>query len=220
MSTGIKLIDNACGNLQDGKLYCIACTSDVDRLSILAEVAIGVLSCQSGLTIISNEYERPALVEQLKQCYRSSGKNSGALSLCADYQPASSYEHIRSFIENLIRKDRNLLHVLIVDNLLKIETDFTCTEPYLRIAANLYLLRMIAVEYDIPVIAFTEYYSDDSICTTLAASEQIERMFIYRLPRERLPMHTRRDSVILSTNRSKRHSNMEVPLLITNLVRS
>lgn len=216
MSTGIKLIDNTCGDLQDGKLYCIACTSYVDRLSVLAEVAIGVLSNQTGLTIISNEYERPALVEQLKQCYRSSGKNSGALSLCADYQPASSYEHIRCFIERLIRKDRNLLHVLIVDNLLKIETDFTCTEPYLRIAANLYLLRMIAVEYDIPVIAFTEYSSDDSICTTFSDSEYIEQMVIYRLPRERLPKPSRTGSLVLSTNRCKQSTELELPLLITN----
>ena len=219
MSTGVKLIDNACGNLQDGKLYCIACTSAVDRLSILAEVAIGVLSWQSGLAIISNEYERPTLVERLKQCYRSTGNYAGALSLCADYQPASSYEHIRSFIERIISKDRNLLHVLIVDNLLTIETDFTCTESNLRIEANLYLLRMIAVEYDIPVIAFTEYYSDDSICTTLADSEQIERMVIYRLPRERLPKRTRRDSVILSTNRRKLVIEPELPLLITNFAK-
>ena len=71
MSTGIKHIDNACGDLKDGRLYCIACTSYVDRLSILAEVAIGVLSKQTGLAIISNEYERPKLIEKLKSSPRS-----------------------------------------------------------------------------------------------------------------------------------------------------
>ena len=219
MSTGIKHIDNACGDLKDGRLYCIACTSYVDRLSILAEVAIGVLSKQTGLAIISNEYERPKLIEKLKQCYHSYDRYSGALTLCADYQPASSYEHIRSFIERIIRKDRDLLHILIVDNLCKVETDFDCSQPHLRIAANLYLLKMIAVEYDIPVVAFTEFCSNESICTTFADSEYIERMVICRLNRERLPKATRHDVQVISTNRCKQHTEMEVPLLITNLVR-
>lgn len=216
MTTRIKLINSACGDLQEGKLYCIACTSGVDRLSILAEVAIDVLSWHSGLVIISNEYERLSLIEQLKQCYRSSGKYSSALSLWADYQPASSYNHIHNTLERIISRDRNLLHVLIVDNLLKIDTDFTCKEHHLRIAANLYLLRMIAVEYDIPVIVFTEYSFDNSICTVFSDSEYIERLTIYRFPRERIPKPTRNGTLFLSTDkRRKQSAELELPLFIT-----
>ena len=157
------------------------------------------------------------MIEQLKQCYRSSGKYSSALSLWADYQPASSYNHIHNTLERIISRDRNLLHVLIVDNLLKIDTDFTCKEHHLRIAANLYLLRMIAVEYDIPVIVFTEYSFDNSICTVFSDSEYIERLTIYRFPRERIPKPTRNGTLFLSTDkRRKQSAELELPLFITN----
>ena len=42
MSTGISSLDDAIGGLENGKLYCIACSSLLNRLPLLAEVAIGM----------------------------------------------------------------------------------------------------------------------------------------------------------------------------------
>ena len=218
MSTGISSLDDAIGGLENGKRYCIACSSLLNRLPLLAEVAIGLLSTGTKLAIVSIENEQKKLVEELKSCYRAFGKSSGALTLWAEYQPSTSYKKLRSTIERIIKKDRNLLHVFVVDNLLKIETDFPCPSPALSVAANLYLLKMLAVEYDIPVIAFSELNPEQSLCATFADSEDIQKLVVYRVQKERLPRPIREDAVVLSTTTRRYHSGeKELPLMVARV---
>jgi hypothetical protein len=53
MKTGLNAFDSGFGDIEAGKLYCIGCTSLIDRLSMMVKISLGLLYWQSGLAIIS-----------------------------------------------------------------------------------------------------------------------------------------------------------------------
>lgn len=213
MRIGLNAFDSAFGEIEGGKLYCVGCTSLIDRLSMLAKVSIGLLSWQSGLAIISLDYERQNIVDELKRCYREAKKQSGSLSLWVDHQPITTYSLIKDTLERILRKDRNLLHVLVIDNMVKIRADFQCPEMSMRVAANLYLLCMIAKEYNIPVVTFAELYPNEELLLPFVESEYIEKMAVCHAKREKLPRPLRRDAFIIASDyKQKQPTLFDLPV--------
>lgn len=199
MKTSIDTLDCMWGSLESGNLYCIGCTARVKRIKFLANVAVGVLTKQSGLALISLDYSRSEMTDALRESYRASNAASaGKLSLWLEHQPITTYSLIQDTLQRIVCRDKKILQVLLVDNLIKIRTDFHCSSQGMCVAANLYLLKMIAKEYQIPVIAFTELYSDKALLQPIADSEYIDRMIIFHSGKERVPKPVRADANIFS----------------------
>lgn len=85
MKTGLNAIDSALGDIEDGKLYCVGCTSLIDRLSVLARISIGLLSWKSEVAIISLDYERKSVIDEIKKCHKESNNHFGPISLWVYY---------------------------------------------------------------------------------------------------------------------------------------
>lgn len=216
MKTSIDTLDCMWGSLESGNLYCIGCTARVKRIKFLANVAVGVLTKQSGLALISLEYSRSEMTDALRESYRASNAASaGKLSLWLEHQPITTYSLIQDTLQRIVCRDKKILQVLLVDNLIKIRTDFHCSSQGMCVAANLYLLKMIAKEYQIPVIAFTELYSDKALLQPIADSEYIDKMIIYHVSRERVPKPIRYNATTFCVTPSKKETTQfEIPFSI------
>lgn len=93
MKTGIDTLDCMWGSLESGYLYCIGCTARVKRIKFLANVAVGVLTKQSGLALISLDYSRSEMTDALRESYRTSNAASaGKLSLWLEHQPITTFK--------------------------------------------------------------------------------------------------------------------------------
>lgn len=77
MKTGLNAFDSGFGDIEVGKLYCIGCTSLIDRLSMMVKISLGLLYWQSGLAIISLDYERQSIVDELKKCHEEVKNHPG-----------------------------------------------------------------------------------------------------------------------------------------------
>ena len=199
MKTGFDILNYIGGYLQEGNLYCVGCTARVKRIKLLANVAIGLLSKQSGLALISLDYNRSEMTDALKESYRASNASStGKLSLWLEHKPIITYSLIHDTLKRIEYKKGKNLQVLLVDNLIKIRTDFHCSSQGMCIAANLYLLKMIAFEYQIPVLAFTELYPDKALLQPIVDSEYIDKMIVFHAEKERVPKPIRTGAKIFS----------------------
>lgn len=199
MKTGIDTLDCLWGSLESGNLYCIGCTARVKRIKLLANIVIGLLTKQSGLALISLDYNRSEMTDALKESYRTCNTSSaGKLSLWLEHQPITTYSLIQDTLQRIVCHEKKTLHVLLVDNLIKIRTDFHCLSQGMCVAANIYLLKMIASKYQIPVIAFTELYPDKELLQPIADSEYINKMIIFHADKERVPKPIRADTHIIS----------------------
>lgn len=197
MKTGIDTLNYILGYLEQGNLYCIGCTARVKRIKLLANIAIGLLTKQSGLALISLDYNRTEITDALKESYRAyNASSAGKLSLWLEHQPITTYSLIQDTLQRIAYSDGKILQVLLVDNLIKIRTDFHCSSQGMCVAANLYLLKMIASKYQIPVIAFTELYPDKALLQPIVDSEYIDKMMIFHANKERVPKPVRADANI------------------------
>ena len=96
--------------------------------------------------------------------------------------------------------------------MVKIRADFQCPEVGMRVTANLYLLCMIAKEYNIPVVAFSELYPDEKLLLPCVESEYIEKMAVCHAKREKLPHPLRRDAFIIASDpKQKQPTHIGVP---------
>jgi len=199
MKTGIDTLNYILGCLEEGHLYCIGCTTRVKRIKFLANVTVGLLTQQSGLALISLDYNRSDMTDALRESYRAcNALSAGKLSLWLEHQPITTYSLIQDTLQRIVYRDKKNLQILLVDNLIKIRTDFHCSSQGMCVAANLYLLKMIAKEYKIPVIAFTELYPDKALLQPIADSEYIDKMIIFHSGQERVPKPVRADANIFS----------------------
>lgn len=214
MKTGIDTLDCMWGSLESGNLYCIGCTARVKRIKFIANIAVGVLTKQSGLALISLDYSRSEMTDALRESYRASNAASaGKLSLWLEHQPITTYSLIQDTLQRITNK--NILRMLIIDNLIKIRTDFLCPSKGMSVAANLYLLKMLAMKYEIPIIAFAELYPDKSLLQPLADSEYIDKMIIYHVSRERVPKPIRYNATTFCVTPSKKETTQfEIPFSI------
>lgn len=214
MKIGIDTFDCTFGNLEKGQLYCVGCTAQVKRINLIAQVAIGLLSQQPGLAILSLDYSRSEMIDELKACYHTSeAYSTSKLSLWLEHQPITTYSLIQDMLQRITNK--NILRMLIIDNLIKIRTDFLCPSMGMSVAANLYLLKMLAMKYEIPIIAFAELYPDKSLLQPLADSEYIDKMIIYHVSRERVPKPIRYNATTFCVTPSKKETTQfEIPFSI------
>ncbi len=199
MKTGIDTLNYIFGSLEEGHLYCIGCTARVKRIKFLANVAVGLLTQQAGLALITLDYNRSDMTDALRERYRACNASSaGKLSLWLEHQPITTYSLIQDTLQRIVYRDKKVLHVLLIDNLIKIRTDFHCSSQGMCVAANLYLLKMLASEYKIPVVAFTELYPDKALLQPIADSEYIDKMVIFHADKERVPKPVRSDASVFS----------------------
>ena len=138
MKTGIDTLDCLWGSLESGNLYCIGCTARVKRIKFIANIAVGVLTKQSGLALISLDYNRSEMTDALRESYRASNAASaGKLSLWLEHQPITTYSLIQDTLQRIVYRDKKILQVLLVDNLIKIRTDFHCSSQGMCVASSL-----------------------------------------------------------------------------------
>lgn len=198
MKTSIDTLNYIWGYLEQGNLYCVGCTARVKRIKLLANIAIGLLTKRSGLALISVDYNSSEMTDALRESYRTCNASSaGKLSLWLKHQPLTTYSLIHDTLQRIVySRDKRILQVLLVDNLINIQTDFHCSSQGMCVAANLYLLKMIASEYRIPVIVFTELYPDKALLEPIVDSEYIDKMIIFHADKEKVPKPVRADANI------------------------
>ena len=216
MNIGLDIFDTSFGDLEKGKLYCVCCTSHVKRINLLAQVSVCLLAQHNGMAIIALDYNKPDMVKELKESYRALEiTTTEKLSLCIEYQPITTYSQIQDTLQRIIYRDKKAIDVLLIDNLIKIRTDFHCTKTEMCIAANLYLLKMLATEYKIPIVAFAELYPDKVFRIPLADSEYIDELVIFHAPREKVPEPIHYNAKVFSSAyKIKRTIQREIPFTL------
>lgn len=201
MSIGLDIFDTSFGDLEKGKLYCVCCTSNAKRINLVSQVSVRLLAQRNRMAIIALDYNKQDLVKELKESYRALEiTTKEKLSLWVEYQPTTTYSQIQDTLQRIIYRGKNAIDVLLIDNLIKIRTDFHCNKADMCIAANLYLLKMLAIEYKIPIVAFAELYPDKTLRAPLADSEYIDKMVVFHTPKEKAQEPIRYNSQILSTS--------------------
>lgn len=167
-ATGIEPIDQTWSGLKDGDLYCFCCTSHVDKHNLLAKVIVGLASREIGVVIFTLDcshrdmYKR--LIEVIKNFDTSlSGKDPsqrafeanekfGSYAIWIQDVPVLNYESLRDRLQSLTYLNKHAVECVVIDNIEKIETNFRTPSREMKLEANLYLMKMIAKEYKIPVI--------------------------------------------------------------------
>ena len=216
MNIGLDIFDTSFGDLEKGKLYCVCCTSHIKRINLLAQVSVCLLAQHNGMAIIALDYNKPDMVKELKEAYRALEiTTTEKLSLLVEYQPITTYSQIQNTLQRLIYRDKKAIDVLLIDNLIKIRTDFHCTKTDMCIAANFYLLKMLATEYKIPIVAFAELYPDKVFRIPLAESEYIDKMVIFHTPKKKVLKPIRFNAMVFSTaHKMKKTIQREVPFTL------
>ena len=79
------------------------------------------------------------------------------------------------------------------------DTDFHVQSKNLCIEANLYLLKMIAKEYKVPVITFFELNRVSLAMKPFEESKYIDKIAIFRSSRDEMPIFNRRGVKIIPT---------------------
>ena len=213
MNIGLDIFDATFGDLENGKVYCVGCTSKVKRINLLAQVVVCILAQQNGTAIIATDYNKPELVNELRNAYRILEiYTAEKFPLWIEHQPITTYSQIQDTLQRIVYRDKKILSVLLIDNLIKIRTDFHCNKADMCIAANLYLLKMLATEYKIPIVAFAELYPDKALRIPLADSEYIDELVIFHAPREKVLEPIRYNAKVFSTShKMKRTIQREIP---------
>jgi len=166
--TGIDQIDLSWGGLKDGELYCFCCTSLVDKHDLLAKVIIGLASREMSVVIFTLDCSHRELYGRLIKVIQrfdtsisgcdSSQRISEAYEKFGSYAiwiqdvPVLNYESLRDRLQSLTYLNKHAVECVVIDNIEKIETNFRTPSREMKLEANLYLMKMIAKEYKIPVI--------------------------------------------------------------------
>jgi replicative DNA helicase len=166
--TGIDQIDQSWKGLKDGELYCFCCTSHVDKHDLLAKVIIGLASREISVVIFTLDcshrdmYRRLIKVIQdfdtsLSGCDSSqrvfeANEKFGSYAIWIQDVPSLSYETLSDRLQSLSYLNKHAVECIVIDNILGMETNFQTPSKEMTLEANLYLMKMIAKEYKIPVI--------------------------------------------------------------------
>ncbi len=81
-------------------------------------------------------------------------------------------------LQTLCYLNKNAVECIIIDNVLRMETDFHSPSKEMTLEANLYLLKMIAKEYNIPIIASISY--DKLYLDRILESNHIDKTMIVK----------------------------------------
>ena len=210
---GIEAIDKAFSGLKDGKLYCIGCTASTNRTNLVAKVAMGLTTRENSVLLFSLEKNRKVMFNHLYDVLRcfdttvvSQGKierQSDLMDKMGDYPiwiedaPNLSYTSLQNTIQQICYLNKHAVGIVMVDNILQMETDFQISTAELCIAANLYLLKMIAKEYKIPVVAFCEISRNPALNIPFEKSEYIDGMLVFQSVEDDSPHPLRKGTKVI-----------------------
>jgi replicative DNA helicase len=193
-ATGIDKIDQSWNGLKDGDLYCFCCTFHVDKHNLLAKVIIGLASREISVVIFTLDCSHRDLYKRLIEVIQNfdtslSGKDPsqrvfeatekfGSYAIWIQDSQTLSYETLRDRLQSLCYLNKYAVECIIVDNILSMETNFQTPSKEMTLEANLYLLKMIAKDYKIPIIVSTNY--DKISLDRILESDHIDKTMIVR----------------------------------------
>ena len=192
--TGIEQIDRECMGLKDGDLYCLCCSEHVDHANLLAKIIIGLASRDTSVVVFTLDCSHREMYKRLIDVIQHydlsvAGKDAsqrlidatekfGSYAIWIQDVSALSYESLQDRLQSLCYLNRHAVECLIIDNLQKVETNFQTPSKELLLEANLYLMKMIAKEYKIPVIVSTRY--DKMYMDKIMESNHIDKTMIIK----------------------------------------
>jgi len=192
--TGIEQIDRECLGLKDGDLYCLCYTEHVDHTSLLSKIIIGLASrdisvvvftidCSHGemykrlIDVIQN-YDVSLLGKEPFQRALDANEIFASYAIWIQDTPELDYESLQDRLQCLSYLNKHAVECIVIDNLQKMGTNFQTLSKEMQIEANLYLMKMIAKEYKIPVIIFTRY--DKMYMDKIMESNHIDKTMIIK----------------------------------------
>lgn len=193
-ATGIEPIDQTWSGLKDGDLYCFCCTSHVDKHNLLAKVIVGLASREMSVVIFTLDCSHRDMYKRLIEVIQNfdtslSGKDPsqrafeanekfGSYAIWIEDTSTLSYDTMSDRLQTLCYLNKNAVECIIIDNILSMETDFHSPSKEMTLEANLYLLKMIAKEYNIPIIVSTSY--DKIYLDKILESNHIDKKMIVK----------------------------------------
>ena len=193
-ATGIEQIDQTWSGLKDGDLYCFCCTSHVDKHNLLAKVIVGLASREMSVVIFTLDCSHRDMYKRLIEVIQNfdtslSGKDPsqrvfdatnkfGSYAIWIQDTQTLSYETLRDRLQSLCYLNKHAVECIIVDNILGMETNFQTPSKEMTLEANLYLMKMIAKEYKIPIIVSTSY--DKIYLDRILESNHIDKTMIFK----------------------------------------
>ena len=192
--TGIEQIDRECLGLKDGDLYCLCCTEHVDHTSLLSKIIIGLASRDISVVVFTIDCSHGEMYKRLIDVIQNydvslSGKEPfqralDANEIFASYAiwiqdiPELDYESLQDRLQCLSYLNKHAVECIVIDNLQKMGTNFQTPSKEVQMEANLYLMKMIAKEYKIPVIVSTRY--DKMYMDKIMESSHIDKTMIIK----------------------------------------
>ena len=213
IATGIKQLDSTFNGLKIGKLYCISATSSLERSSLIAKLALGVATRGYGILLCSMERSETSMQSFLYEIYNYyceyddnlpvskkrelSMQELGTLPIWIEDFPTLSYSSLLDSLQKICYLNRHAIDLVIIDNIARMDTDFHVQSKNLCIEANLYLLKMIAKEYKVPVVTFFELNRLSLEMKPFGESKFIDKIAIFRSSRDEMPIFNRRGVKII-----------------------
>lgn len=192
--TGVDQIDQSWKGLKDGELYCFCCTSHVDKHNLLAKVIVGLASREMSVVVFTLDCSHRDMYKQIinviqtfdtslsgidpSQRVFEANEKFGSYAIWIEDTPVLSYDRMSDRLQTLCYLNKNAVECIIIDNVLRMETDFHTPSKEMMLEANLYLLKMIAKEYNIPIIASISY--DKLYLDKILESNHIDKTMIVK----------------------------------------
>ena len=102
----------------------------------------------------------------------------GSYAIWIQDVPSLSYETLSDRLQSLSYLNKHAVECIVIDNILGMETDFQTPSREMSLEANLYLVKMIAKEYKIPIIVSTNY--DKISLDRILESDHIDKTMIVK----------------------------------------
>lgn len=193
-ATGIEQIDQSWSGLKDGDLYYFCCTSHVDKHNLLAKVIVGLASREMSVVIFTLDCSHRDMYKRLievilnfdtslsgidpSQRVFEANEKFGSYAIWIQDAQTLSYETLRDRLQSICYLNKHAVECIIVDNILGMETNFQTPSKEMTLEANLYLMKMIAKEYKIPIIVSTSY--DKIYLDKIFESNHIDKTMIVK----------------------------------------
>lgn len=193
-ATGIDQIDQSFGGLKDRELYCFCYTPHVNNHNLLAKVIVGLASRKLSVVVFTLDcthrdmYER--LIKVIQKYDTSLSMNNsflhrseatekfGSYAIWIQEVPALNYETLNDRLQSLYYLNRHAVECVIIDNILKMETNFQTPSKEMTLEANLYLLKMLGKEYKIPIIFSMTY--DKTYLDKIQETNHISKTVLFK----------------------------------------
>lgn len=192
--TGIEQIDRECMGLKDGDLYCLCCTEHVDHTNLLAKIIIGLASRDISVVVFTIDCSHGEMYKYLIDVIQNydvslSGKEPfqraieanekfGSYAIWIQDIPELDYESLQDRLQCLSYLNKHAVECIVIDNLQKMGTNFQTPSKEVQMEANLYLMKMVAKEYKIPVIVSTRY--DKVLMDKIVESNHVDKSMIIK----------------------------------------